>query len=46
MLVIDKLDVAYGQSRVIHSLDLAVSDDETVAIMGRNSMGKRPYSRH
>jgi urea transport system ATP-binding protein len=40
MLEIDKLDVAYGQSRVIHGLNLAVSRDETVAIMGRNGMGK------
>ncbi|MFF7059294.1 urea ABC transporter ATP-binding subunit UrtE [Achromobacter spanius] len=30
----------YGQSKVIHGVDLAVSAGEIVAVMGRNGMGK------
>ncbi len=40
MLEITGLDVAYGQSQVIRGLDLQAARNETVAVMGRNGMGK------
>ena len=40
MLAISDLHVAYGQSEVLHGLDIAVAPAEIVAIMGRNGMGK------
>ncbi|MEO0964537.1 MAG: urea ABC transporter ATP-binding subunit UrtE [Planctomycetota bacterium] len=40
MLDIKNLDVAYGESRVIKELSLQVQQGETVALMGRNGMGK------
>ena len=40
MLEVNNLDVAYGQSNVIRDMNLSTSDTETVAIMGRNGMGK------
>lgn len=40
MLAVENLHVAYGQSQVIHGLDLTVAPGEIVAIMGRNGMGK------
>ncbi len=40
MLDISNLKVCYGQSEVIHGLDFSVPKNETLAIMGRNGMGK------
>jgi len=40
MLAIDNLNVAYGQSRVIHDLSFKVGNEEILAIMGRTGMGK------
>jgi urea transport system ATP-binding protein len=40
MLSVSELNVAYGQSRVLHGLSLTGGKKETVAIMGRNGMGK------
>jgi len=40
MLNVSGLKVAYGQSEVIHGLDFEVPKNETLAIMGRNGMGK------
>jgi urea transport system ATP-binding protein len=40
MLDISKLCVAYGQSQVIKGISLSVNKGETVAVMGRNGMGK------
>ncbi len=40
MLNVSELRVAYGQSEILHGLDLAVEPGEIVAIMGRNGMGK------
>ncbi len=40
MLTVSNLKVSYGQSEVIHGLDFAVAKNETLAIMGRNGMGK------
>jgi len=40
MLNVNKLRAAYGESEVLHGLDLEVPAGEIVAIMGRNGMGK------
>jgi urea transport system ATP-binding protein len=40
MLDIFRLHVAYGQSEVLHGVDISVAPSEIVAILGRNGMGK------
>lgn len=40
MLAIGDLHAAYGQSEVLHGLDIQVAPGEIVAVMGRNGMGK------
>src|SRR4029077_20573294 len=40
MLQIANFHVAYGQSEVLHGLNVEVAPNEIVAIMGRNGMGK------
>jgi urea transport system ATP-binding protein len=40
MLAIKNLEVGYGQSTVIEDLSFSVADEEILAIMGRNGMGK------
>jgi urea transport system ATP-binding protein len=40
MLSISDLHSAYGQSEVLHGIDLDVAPGEIVAVMGRNGMGK------
>ncbi len=40
MLDISNFHVAYGQSEVLHGLNVSVAPNEIVAIMGRNGMGK------
>ncbi len=40
MLDISDFHVAYGQSEVLHGLNMSVAPNEIVAIMGRNGMGK------
>ncbi|WP_144107138.1 urea ABC transporter ATP-binding subunit UrtE [Paraburkholderia sp. BCC1886] len=40
MLAIDNLNVFYGESHVLHDLSFDLSPGETVAVMGRNGMGK------
>src|SRR6267154_678442 len=40
MLAISDLHVAYGQSEVLHGLNVSVAQNEIVAIMGRNGMCK------
>lgn len=40
MFIIDKLSCGYGQSQILHDLDLNVAKREIVAVMGRNGMGK------
>ena len=40
MLEVSDLHVSYGQSEVIHGISFTARDNETLAIMGRNGMGK------
>lgn len=40
MLEVKNLSVAYGQSQVLHGIELAVAPGEIVAVVGRNGMGK------
>ena len=40
MLEVTDLQVSYGQSQVIHGVSFKAQKNETVAIMGRNGMGK------
>lgn len=40
MFEIENLQVSYGQSQVIHGLNFKANKNETLAIMGRNGMGK------
>lgn len=40
MLSVNNIQVAYGESTVIEDLSFAANKNETLAIMGRNGMGK------
>ena len=40
MLEVNALKVNYGQSEAIREISFAAQKNETVAIMGRNGMGK------
>ena len=40
MFAVSDFHVAYGQSEVIHGIDLNIKENEIVAILGRNGMGK------
>ena len=40
MIEIENLQVSYGQSQVIHGVNFKANKNETLAIMGRNGMGK------
>jgi urea transport system ATP-binding protein len=40
MFEVRNLSSAYGQSEVLHGIDLAVAPGEIVALVGRNGMGK------
>lgn len=40
MLEVSDLHVSYGQSEVIHGINFQADKNETLAIMGRNGMGK------
>lgn len=40
MLEVSDLHVSYGQSEVIHGINFEARKNETLAIMGRNGMGK------
>ncbi len=40
MLNVNNLHVSYGQSEALHGISFSAKKDETVAIMGRNGMGK------
>lgn len=45
MLEVENLGVSYGQSSVIEGMQLTVADSETLAILGRNGMGKSTLLR-
>jgi urea transport system ATP-binding protein len=40
MFEVRNLSAAYGQSEVLHGIDIAVAPGEIVALVGRNGMGK------
>lgn len=40
MFEVNALSAAYGQSEVLHAIDLSVAPGEIVAVVGRNGMGK------
>src|SRR5258708_40160557 len=40
MLNVDDVFVSYGQSEALHGISFGAARNETVAIMGRNGMGK------
>jgi urea transport system ATP-binding protein len=40
MFEVRNLTAAYGQSQVLHGIDLSVAPGEIVALVGRNGMGK------
>ena len=40
MFIVEDLFVSYGQSEVIHGLSFSADDNQILAIMGRNGMGK------
>jgi urea transport system ATP-binding protein len=40
MFAVDKLNVYYGDSHVIRNVGFSLGEKETIAIMGRNGMGK------
>lgn len=40
MLAVEKLNVFYGESHILRDLEFELADGESVAIMGRNGMGK------
>ncbi|KMO36550.1 urea ABC transporter ATP-binding protein [Methylobacterium tarhaniae] len=44
-LSVTSLHAAYGQSEVLHGIDLTVAPGEIVAVMGRNGMGKSTLMR-
>lgn len=43
MFNVSGLVSGYGQSEVIHQLDLSAAAGEIVAVMGRNGMGKTTF---
>jgi urea transport system ATP-binding protein len=45
VLVVEGIDVAYGESRVLTRLSLAVGDGQVVCVMGRNGVGKTTLLR-
>jgi branched-chain amino acid transport system ATP-binding protein len=40
LLSLRDVEAGYGEARVLHGVDLAVSENERVAILGRNGVGK------
>ncbi len=40
MLDVSGFSVSYGESEIVHHIDLTAAPGEIVAVMGRNGMGK------
>lgn len=40
MITLESVDAFYGQAQVLHQVDLQVRDRQTVALLGRNGVGK------
>ncbi|PZO64994.1 MAG: ABC transporter ATP-binding protein [Pelagerythrobacter marensis] len=40
LLEVERLNAWYGESHILHGVDLTVNEGETVCILGRNGMGK------
>lgn len=40
MIEVEKLNVSYGESHVVHDVSFTVRNGDSLAIMGRNGMGK------
>lgn len=40
MLAINNINAGYGKSQILHSVSLNVGDGDTVALLGRNGVGK------
>lgn len=40
ILSVDSIDVSYGETRVINDLSLECAEDDILAVLGRNGMGK------
>lgn len=45
MLIVDSLECSYGTARVLEGVDLKVGEGETLALLGRNGMGKTTLVR-
>src|SRR5262245_37951345 len=45
MFEVRNLSAAYGQSQVLHGIDLSAAPGEIVALVGRNGMGKSTLMR-
>jgi branched-chain amino acid transport system ATP-binding protein len=45
LLAAEQLHAFYGAIHVLHGIDLAIARGETVALMGRNGMGKTTLLR-
>ena len=43
MLEVSRLDAFYGQSHILHAIDLHLSAGESVALLGRNGAGKSTF---
>ena len=45
LLTTERLETFYGASQVLHGIDLSVRPGETIALIGRNGMGKTTFLR-
>ena len=45
LLEVQGLNAWYGQSHVLHGVDLTVREGEIVSLLGRNGVGRSPPAR-
>ncbi|WP_276259565.1 ABC transporter ATP-binding protein [Haloglomus litoreum] len=45
MLTVDQIDTYYGKSHILHDVSLEIKEDEVVALIGRNGVGKTTTMR-